>query len=175
MIVGISGGPSDLILTDDGLPSMFRSADAASLASSADTVRWSALQLAMWVAGAVLGGIDVHLGNGLDLGALIASIALLASLVPAVWLSVKNPQRVWYRGRAAAESLRTLSWKYAVRAEPFAGTDETANERLLSDLRDVGWRHRRRWPSRDHRSDAAPAQPASPAATTGLHTGAPGR
>jgi hypothetical protein len=146
MIVSMSGGPSELILTDGGLPSMFRSADAASLAGQADTVRWSSLQLSMLVAGAVLGGVDIHLGNGLDLGALIASIALLASLLPALWLNAKNPQRAWYRGRAAAESLRTLSWKYAVRAEPFTGSDAAANERLLQDmssilqdLRDVGW------------------------------------
>ncbi|WP_443066979.1 hypothetical protein [Streptomyces sp. NBC_01261] len=70
MIVSMSGGPSELILTDGGLPSMFRSADAASLAGQADTVRWSSLQLSMLVAGAVLGGVDIHLGNGLDLGAL---------------------------------------------------------------------------------------------------------
>ncbi len=146
MIVNMSGGPSELSLTDDGLPSMFRSADTASLAGQADTVRWSALQLCMLVVGAVLGGVNIKLGNDLDLGALIASIALLASLVPALWLTAKNPQRTWYRGRAAAESLRTLSWKYAVRAEPFAGTDAAANERLLHDmssilrdLRDVGW------------------------------------
>ncbi|WP_196217864.1 DUF4231 domain-containing protein [Streptomyces blattellae] len=118
MIVNMSRGPSELILTDDGLPSMFRSADTASLAGQADTVRWSALQLFMLIVGAVLGGVDIKLRNDLDLGALIASIALLASLVPALWLTAKNPQRTWYRGRAAAESLRTLSWKYAVRAEP---------------------------------------------------------
>ncbi len=133
-------------MTDDGLPSMFRSADAASQTGQADTVRWSSLQLSMLVAGAVLGGVDIHLGNGLDLGALIASVALLASLLPALWLNARNPQRAWYRGRAAAESLRTLSWKYAVRAEPFTGSDAAANERLLQDmssilqdLRDVGW------------------------------------
>lgn len=145
-IVGMPGGPSQLILTDDNLPSMFRSADSASLAGQADTVQWSALQLAMLVTGAVLCGVDIKLSNGLDLGALVAAIALLASLVPALWLTANNPQRAWYRGRAAAESLRTLSWKYAVRAEPFAGTDSAADERLLQDmasilrdLRDVGW------------------------------------
>src|SRR5689334_10249420 len=122
MIVGMPGGPSELILTDDGLPSMFRSADSASLAGQARTVRWSALQLAMLVMGSVLGGFDVQLGNGLNLGALAAAVALAASLLPALWMTANNPQRAWYRGRAAAESLRTLAWKYAVRAEPFADT-----------------------------------------------------
>ncbi|MFH9964917.1 DUF4231 domain-containing protein [Streptomyces mirabilis] len=146
MIVDMHRGPSELILTDDSLPSMFRSADSASLAGQADTVRWSALQLAMLVIGAVLGGVDIKLSNGLDVGALVAAIALLTSLIPALWLTANNPQRTWYRGRAAAESLRTLSWKYAMRAEPFAGTDSAAEERLLQDmaailrdLGDIGW------------------------------------
>ncbi|KAF5994163.1 hypothetical protein BOG92_022710 [Streptomyces sp. WAC00263] len=134
MIVDMHGGPSELILTDDSLPSMFRSADSASLAGQADTVRWSALQLAMLVIGAILGGVDIKLSNGLDVGAFVAAIALLASLIPALWLTANNPQRTWYRGRAAAESLRTLSWKYAMRAEPFADTDSAAEERLLQDM-----------------------------------------
>jgi hypothetical protein len=138
-------GTSALILTDDDLPAMFRSADRASLVGQANTVRWSALQLALLILGAVLGGFDIQRG-GLSLGALAAALALAASLAPALWLASSNPQRAWYRGRAAAESLRTLSWKYAVRAEPFTGTDAEADERLLRDmatilrdLRDVGW------------------------------------
>ena len=131
IIVAMSTGPSELILTDEDLPSMFRSADRTSLSGQADTVRWSALQLTLLIAGSVLGGFDIQLDNGLDVGALVAAVALAASLIPALWLTASNPQRVWYRGRAAAESLRTLAWKYAVRAEPFTGTDASADERLL--------------------------------------------
>ncbi|MEV6023594.1 DUF4231 domain-containing protein [Streptomyces sp. NPDC052036] len=142
----MTGGIDELILTDATLPPMFRSADRASLTGQAETVRWSGVQLGLLVAGAFLGAVDVELHNGIDLGALCAAVALLVSLGPAMLLSINNPQRSWYRGRAAAETLRTLSWKYAVRAEPFAASDAAADERLLRDMadilhgmQDVGW------------------------------------
>ena len=37
-----------------------------------------------------------------------------------------SPLTTWYEGRAAAESAKTLAWRYMVRAEPFV----TANGRL---------------------------------------------
>ncbi|MFI0982890.1 DUF4231 domain-containing protein [Streptomyces sp. NPDC021093] len=139
-------GPRDLILTDGDLPAMFRSADRASLGGQTDTLRWSALQLALLIVGAVLGAFDFTTEGGLNLSSLMAACALAVSLVPGLWLTLRNPQRGWYQGRAAAESIRTLSWKYAVRAEPFAGTEAAAEERLLQDmaairqdLLDVGW------------------------------------
>ncbi|WP_327352998.1 DUF4231 domain-containing protein [Streptomyces sp. NBC_01304] len=128
------GAPRELVLTDSDLPPMFRSADRSSLDGQTDTVRWSALQLAFLVAGAVLGGFDFETDDGLNLSALAAATSLAASLIPTLWLAIGNPQRTWYRGRAAAESLRTLAWKFAVRAEPFACTDAAASTRLVNDI-----------------------------------------
>jgi hypothetical protein len=145
MILLMPERASDRVLTDDDLPPMFRSADSASMAGQRNTIAWSALQLALLIVGAVLGGFDIWAG-GLNLGALAAAVSLALSLIPALWLAVGNPQRTWYRGRAAAESVRTLAWKFAVRAVPFAGSDDSAETRLLQDmaairrdLRDVGW------------------------------------
>jgi len=33
--------------------------------------------------------------------------------------SLKKPEKTWYRARALAESVKTLSWRFAMRAEPF--------------------------------------------------------
>lgn len=135
----------ELVLSDSHLPAMFRSADSASLTGQADTVRWSAAQLSLLIAAAVLGTVDLRLGERLNLGDLLAALALMGSLLPAVWLASKGPQRRWYQGRAAAESVKTLAWKYAVRAEPFTDSgsaDEKYLERLeeiLRSLRELDW------------------------------------
>jgi hypothetical protein len=47
-----------------------------------------------------------------------------------------RPQQDWYRSRALAESVKTLSWRYMMRAEPFAGVaaDQAARAELRNQL-----------------------------------------
>ena len=53
-------------------------------------------------------------------GAAIAAIAffLLASSLR-FYLTANRPERSWYDGRALAESVKTLAWRYAVGGHPF--------------------------------------------------------
>jgi hypothetical protein len=148
MVGDVDNGADVLVLglSRNDLPPMYRSASGSSRHGQRRTVRWSAVQLSLLAAGALLGGVDAKISGGVQLGALAAAIALAASLIPAVWLARTNPQRSWYRGRAGAESIKTLVWKYAVRAEPFAGENTRAHERLITgltqikrDLSDIGW------------------------------------
>lgn len=74
----------------------------------------------------------------------VSGAALLAvGLVITTWLNQKAFKRQWYGGRAAAESIKTLAWRYMMRAEPFADTsapaevDRKFGEMVLSILRDV--------------------------------------
>jgi hypothetical protein len=46
----------------------------------------------------------------------------------------RNPEARWYRGRAAAESVKTLTWLYAVGGTPFPDGDGESDERLLNRL-----------------------------------------
>lgn len=57
------------------------------------------------------------------------SVALVAEL--ASW--AHKPERIWYEGRALAESVKTLAWRYAVCAEPF--TFELDSLRVREDMR----------------------------------------
>jgi len=58
--------------------------------------------------------------------------------------NLKKPEQDWYRARALAESLKTLSWRYCMRAEPFGDVDQLPvrraefRERLQLILRDNG-------------------------------------
>lgn len=126
------------MLSDRHLPAMFHSADQASLKGQRDTVRWSAVQLLLLIVSAVLSATSFRIGAVLDLSSLLASLTLAASLLPTLWLASQKPQRQWYRGRAAAESVKMLAWKYSVRAQPFTSADaETDDEKFLRHLADI--------------------------------------
>jgi hypothetical protein len=64
--------------------------------------------------------------------------ALLAgALASSVYLATQRPERLWYSARAVAESIKTVTWRYVSRAEPFHEDDETAKRHLLERLTQV--------------------------------------
>lgn len=52
-----------------------------------------------------------------------AASAFVVGVVIAATLRQRSFERIWYQGRAAAESMKSMAWKYAMRAEPYAGLD----------------------------------------------------
>ncbi|WEV68911.1 DUF4231 domain-containing protein [Bifidobacterium sp. ESL0775] len=53
-------------------------------------------------------------------------IALLFLICAAIYRFVEKPEQKWYVLRAFAESLKTLSWKFVMHAEPFNVDDQGA-------------------------------------------------
>lgn len=97
----------------DLLPEFFWAADSASLRGQRRSVLLSAWELVLLVAAAATGSADG------EPWAWPAAAAYLGAIVLAVVISRQNPQGLWYEGRAAAESVKTLAWKYAVRADAY--------------------------------------------------------
>jgi hypothetical protein len=73
-------------------------------------------------------------------------LAALAVLVTRNWL---KPEQDWYKGRALAESIKTSSWRYCMRAEPFGDVDNVTVKRaefrdhlkaILQANREIGHR-----------------------------------
>ncbi|MFJ8033147.1 DUF4231 domain-containing protein [Streptomyces sp. NPDC096032] len=117
-------------LGDEHLPSPFKSADNASLRGQALYVRATKLRLSFAVLAAVLAAMTFQVSDTWDLAGLCVALAFLATLLTEVWLLVAKPERAWYDGRAFAESIKTLSWRYAVAAQPFSlQSSESENER----------------------------------------------
>ncbi|QGG93258.1 DUF4231 domain-containing protein (plasmid) [Agrobacterium sp. MA01] len=59
----------------------------------------------------------------------IPTLVLIASLAIMITRSLLKPEQVWYRSRALAESIKTSSWKYCMRGEPFGDADNLAVRR----------------------------------------------
>jgi hypothetical protein len=75
--------------------------------------------------------------HGIEVFGLIAAALFLAALLYELWLIKTRPERDWYDGRAVAESVKTLSWRYAVGGHPYprGGGTESA---FMHDLRSLG-------------------------------------
>lgn len=55
--------------------------------------------------------------------AIIQALVLIGALGCAIYLYLVRPDRRWYSGRAVAESIKTSTWRYISRAEPFDNLD----------------------------------------------------
>ncbi len=109
------------VLDDTSLPASFRSADKASLAGQGDTIRHVQWSLRLGVLAAAGGLTSWRIGEAqLDVLAGLAGLAFIASLFFTIKLGADRAEERWYRGRAIAESIKTLAWRYAVCGDPFA-------------------------------------------------------
>lgn len=69
--------------------------------------------------------------------AILQAMVLVGALACAIYLFMGRPDRQWYGGRAVAESIKTLTWRYISRAEPFDHTDAIDSHEFRLKLRAV--------------------------------------
>lgn len=109
-------------MTEADFPALYRSADALSLSAQKRFFLALGSQLTLLVLAAVVSVVNYpHWG-----GAVAQTIILLGSLASSIYLFAKRPDRYWYAGRAVAESIKTLTWRYVSAGEPFEAPDEAA-------------------------------------------------
>lgn len=134
------------MLDDRDLPALFRAADQTSLAGQRSAVTRTALYLALLVLAALGGAVTWTVADGdVSVGGLLSVLAFAGSLFVGYTIVHLRPEERWYRGRAAAESVKTLSWRYSVGGDPFLASDADADalftqrlSDLIDALRDLG-------------------------------------
>lgn len=117
------------------MPQLFRAADAASLEGQARYLAWTRARLFLIVAAAACGIGSFRVGSGqVDLLSLMALVLFIAAVLFEGMLWRQHPERDWYDGRALAESVKTLAWKFAVAGGPFSlGKDPKEAERSFAE------------------------------------------
>jgi hypothetical protein len=129
------------IFTDADLPPLYHAADASSGLAQKWFLNATRLRLLGFIAAAMFGLLTWRHGTSpTDWAGVLAASCFIATLVVEGYLLRFTPERTWYEGRAAAESVKTLSWRYAIGGEPFnIGTrPETETEELfLTQLDEV--------------------------------------
>lgn len=85
----------------------------------------------------IVGSIISMCGNGvvansIALGLFIISLAVFAT--SKIW----DPMKLWYNGRAVAESVKSMTWKWMMQAEPYPyEIPGTASKNLQNDLQQL--------------------------------------
>lgn len=133
-------------LQEGDLPALFHSADKNSLEAQKQFLRRTGVGLLMLVIAAGVGMFTWQVGGAgtADLAGVAAAAAFFVALLLRLYLLADRPEKTWYGGRAAAESAKTLAWRYAVGGEPFgvgkntSEVDDTFIQRLQEILTDLG-------------------------------------
>ena len=110
-------------MKDENYPSLYRSADRLSLQAQNSFFLAMKAHLVLLVLAALLSVLNIAHW----FAALLQFVSLVGALACSVYLFAKRPERLWYAGRALAESVKTMAWRFMSRAEPFdvSDTDST--------------------------------------------------
>jgi len=119
------GGPADF-------PALFRSADRESERAQRSYLRSLRVRLGALLIAAFGGALTLTTASGFQVGGGLAFLAFACALGAELFLATTSPLTTWYEGRAAAESAKTLAWRYMVRAEPFEGETADVDKQFLS-------------------------------------------
>lgn len=118
-------------MTEQDFPALYRSADQLSLDSQKYFFRALLIHLAVLVVAAIL-SMPLFLGKWVFI---LQLLALICSLGCSIYLSTVRPDRYWYAGRAVAESVKTITWRYISKAEPFNTEDDLARSEFKQSLK----------------------------------------
>jgi hypothetical protein len=130
-------GPADF-------PALYRSADRESGRAQRSYLISLRVRLGALLVAAFGGALTLTTASGFQIGGGVAFLAFACALGAELFLATTNPLTTWYEGRAAAESAKTLAWRYMVRAEPFEVDGPDVDKQfldqtysLLQDLRSI--------------------------------------
>jgi hypothetical protein len=120
---------------ESAFPPLYAAADRNSEDGQRRFLNATRLRLVMLVVAAAFGLGSWRIPAGADLAGVGAAVAFVVALLAELYLLQARPDRLWYDGRAVAESAKTLTWRYLVGGSPF-GREEVSEreaEQLLLD------------------------------------------
>ncbi|MFF1904455.1 DUF4231 domain-containing protein [Kitasatospora sp. NPDC058218] len=122
------------------LPPFFQDADAESIRSKRRYLGQLRFNLLILFLAATVGAATFRpSGSTVDWAGFAAALAFVASLLLRLYIVEQRDERRWYESRAAAESCKTLAWRYAVCGDPFPETmpADEARQLFVARLREI--------------------------------------
>ena len=111
-------------LTELKYPALFTAADKASISHQSWYIRLIILEYCLLFTTAVL---SMGFSQSPIYYAFFAFL-IISAVAALIFRSAIKPEQNWYVTRALAESVKTLTWRYAMRAKPFDSLDEEADK-----------------------------------------------
>ncbi|MFE9925759.1 DUF4231 domain-containing protein [Streptomyces sp. NPDC005774] len=104
------------------LPGLYRAASDTSRRGQKTHIRLTRLRLSMAILAALAGTLSTTSSISPGSRRIYASFSIAfftGALVAEILLLKERPDRSWYGGRALAESIKTLAWRFSVCSAPF--------------------------------------------------------
>jgi len=121
--------------TSEDLPELYDAANSASLSAQKSHLNIIKGYLILLVIGSLLTVYAEIINNA----ASYAIIVFLGTLMLTILQAYKRYDKVWYNGRAVAESIKTRAWRYMMRAEPYesAGEADSIRAQFRNELKEI--------------------------------------
>jgi hypothetical protein len=122
-------------LDDSSFPALFQAADEASLQAQSNYYLALKCYLVLLIVATL---ISFYYPTD-SIGAICSASLFLITLCILIFLKVQKPEDIWYNGRAVAESVKTRTWRWIMKAEPYSDDvpEEQSKKELLSDLKSI--------------------------------------
>ena len=116
-------------------PNVFEKADSKSLSSQNSFTKLNMGILILLVVSTFISSIQID--NGWI--SFISSFLLVISLSLTIWIMCFHPEKTWYDGRAIAESVKSLTWKFITGTKPFGHNLKLsdAEQKLIKNLKQI--------------------------------------
>jgi len=102
-------------MEDKDYPALYKAANAASISAQSSYLNLIIAHIALLVVGAAL----VVNPSPTKEHSLFNAFIFLCALGISIFLAVKKYEKTWYSARAVAESVKTATWRYMMKADPF--------------------------------------------------------
>lgn len=114
-------------------PAIYKSASDLSAESQKgyfNALKWN---MGLLMAAAVISVVN----SSCPWAAIVQALVLLGALGCAIYLYAAKPDRHWYSARALAESVKTSTWRFITKAEPFTNPDDQDRHNFILRLKQV--------------------------------------
>ena len=110
---------SGLRLGESDYPALFLDANAASAKAKGSYLNLTKGTLVLLVLGAALAATSAAVDARRSALAVTSALVLGLSAFFTIFLKATRPEHYWYAARAVAESVKSMTWRYVMGAEPY--------------------------------------------------------
>jgi hypothetical protein len=119
-------------------PSIYTTANEMSRRAQTFYFACVGMELILILAAAVLGSIAFNSVNEKIGFAWATGVLAVLGIAMTILIRSRSFEQDWYDGRAIAESIKTRSWRYLTRAEPYELDDQATETKFIRDITEVG-------------------------------------
>lgn len=124
-------------MNDDNYPELYRNADSASVTAQRTYVCLNRLYLGSLVLGSIVSATaSLNIPELRPYLFTILAIVLTIGFIILWIMRARQDEKVWFDGRAVAESVKTVTWRFMMKVLPF-DEDGKAEELFIKQLKEI--------------------------------------